>query len=352
MDKGIKQVVVLLAHPDIKSSQANKALMDAVKEMEEVAIYNLYEMRPEDAYNIDLWSKIISQASALVFQFPLYWMSAPSLLKKWQDEVFTYLAKTPAVAGKALLVAVTTGSEYSAYRSGGRNNFTMDELLRPYQASALHADQGLNRIPDTVSDEQALFVGDILATGFWATRISEITEKDTVLIIGAGPTGICTLLCSMLKNPKHIIVCEKSPERVRFIREHYPDVLITTPDNCKEFVLKNSDHGGADVVLEVAGSEDSFQMAWECARPNATVTIVALYDKPLLFPLPDMYGKNLIFKTGGVDGCDCAEILQLIEEGKIDTTPLITHRFALNEIEEAYRVFENKLDGVIKIAIY
>ena len=139
MDKGIKQVVILLAHPDIKSSQANKALMDAVKEMEEVAIYNLYEMRPEDAYNIDLWSKIISQASALVFQFPLYWMSAPSLLKKWQDEVFTYLAKTPAVAGKALLVAVTTGSEYSAYRSGGRNNFTMDELLRPYQASALHA---------------------------------------------------------------------------------------------------------------------------------------------------------------------------------------------------------------------
>ena len=215
-----------------------------------------------------------------------------------------------------------------------------------------YADQGLNRIPDTVSDEQALFVGDILATGFWATRISEITEKDTVLIIGAGPTGICTLLCSMLKNPKHIIVCEKSPERVRFIREHYPDVLITTPDNCKEFVLKNSDHGGADVVLEVAGSEDSFQMAWECARPNATVTIVALYDKPLLFPLPDMYGKILIFKTGGVDGCDCAEILQLIEEGKIDTTPLITHHFALNEIEEAYRVFENKLDSVIKIAIY
>ena len=66
-------------------------------------------------------------------------MSAPSLLKKWQDEVFTYLAKTPAVAGKALLVAVTTGSEYGAYRSGGRNRFTIDELLRPYQASAIHA---------------------------------------------------------------------------------------------------------------------------------------------------------------------------------------------------------------------
>ena len=65
-----------------------------------------------------------------------------------------------------------------------------------------------------------------------------------------------------------------------------------------------------------------------------------------------MYGKNLTFKTGGVDGCDCAEILSLIEQGLIDTTPLITHRYSLEDIEEAYRVFENKMDGVIKIAIH
>ena len=88
----------------------------------------------------------------------------------------------------------------------------------------------------------------------------------------------------MLKNPKHIIVCEKSPERVRFIREHYPDVLITTPDNCKEFVLKNSDHGGADVVLEVAGSEDSSR--W---RGNALVQTRQsqswLFTINLYFPL-------------------------------------------------------------------
>ena len=214
-----------------------------------------------------------------------------------------------------------------------------------------YADRGLNRIPDSVSDEQALFVGDVLATGFWAARISEISGDDTVLVIGAGPTGICTLLCVMLKKPKRIIVCEKSSERIRFIREHYPDVLVTEPEECKEFVLRNSDHGGADVVLEVAGAEDTFRLAWECARPNAVVTVVALYDNPQILPLPDMYGKNLTFKTGGVDGCDCAEILRLIEAGKIDTTPLITHRFPLIKIEEAYRVFENRLDGVIKVVI-
>ena len=82
------------------------------------------------------------------------------------------------------------------------------------------------------------------------------------------------------------------------------------------------------------------------------MTIVALYDKPQVLPLPDMYGKNLTFKTGGVDGCDCEEILALIEQGKIDTTPLITHRFPLNQIEEAYNIFENKMDGVIKVAVY
>ena len=213
------------------------------------------------------------------------------------------------------------------------------------------ADQGLDRIPDSVSDEQALFTGDILATGFWAARISEIKEEDTVLIIGAGPTGICTLLCVMLKHPKRIIVCEKSDERVRFVREHYPDVLVTGPEECKEFVLAHCDHGGADVVMEVAGSGDTFRLAWDCARPNAVVTVVALYDNPQILPLPDMYGKNLTFKTGGVDGCDCAEILRLIEEGKIDTTPLITHRFPLSRIEEAYRIFENRLDGVIKVAV-
>lgn len=214
------------------------------------------------------------------------------------------------------------------------------------------AEQGLNRIPDSVTDEQALFVGDVLATGFWAARISEITEDDTVLIIGAGPTGICTLLCVMLKQPKRIIVCEQSEERRNFVKQHYPNVLLTTPDECEDFVKNNSDHGGADRVLEVAGGKDTFQLAWRTARPNAIVTVVALYNEAQTLPLPDMYGKNLTFKTGGVDGCDCEEVLQLIEDGKIDTTPLITHRFPLSRIAEAYSLFENKEDGVIKVAIY
>lgn len=213
------------------------------------------------------------------------------------------------------------------------------------------ADQGLIPIPDAVSDEQALFVGDILATGFWAARIAEIDPRDTVLIIGAGPTGLCTLACVMLRNPKRIIVCEASEQRRRFVERLYPGVAVCDPGECRERVARYSDHGGADRVLEVAGSEESFRMAWECARPNAVVVVVALYDRPQLLPLPQMYGKNLTFKTGGVDGCDGDEIMQAVAAGRIDTTPLITHRYPLERIDEAYRIFERREQEVIKVAV-
>ena len=119
----------------------------------------------------------------------------------------------------------------------------------------------MNKIPDSVSDEQALFVSYVLATSSWAAQISEITEDDTVLIISVGPTSICTLLCVILKHPKRIIVCEKAPARIAFVREHYSEVLVCQPEDCKAFTLANSDYDGADVVLEMTGAKDTFRLA-------------------------------------------------------------------------------------------
>ncbi len=214
-----------------------------------------------------------------------------------------------------------------------------------------YADQGLTRIPDTVTDRQALLAGDVLATGFWAARISGIKNRDTVLILGAGPTGLCTLQCVRLYEPAKIIVCDRDDSRLQFVRNHYPEVLTASPDQVEAVVSACSAHGGADVVLEVAGGSDTFRMAWQLARPNAIVTVVALYDEAQSLPLPEMYGKNLTFKTGGVDGCNCAETLALIARGKLDTTDLITHTYQLKDIEAAYDLFENRRDGVIKVAL-
>lgn len=226
----------------------------------------------------------------------------------------------------------------------------IDGLQAEY-AKVPFANTGLTKIPDNVSDEEALFVGDILATGYWAADISGIEKGDAALIIGAGPTGICTLLSVALKEPGRIIVCEKEESRRQLAKRVCPAAETVSPEEVESYIKTTCERGGADVVFEVAGAENTFELAWKCARPNATVVVVAMYDKPQILPLPDMYGKNLTFRTGGVDGCKCAEILSLISAGKIDAIPLITHTFALKDIEKAYDVFENRKDGVIKVAI-
>ena len=157
--------------------------------------------------------------------------------------------------------------------------------------------------------------------------------------------------CVQLYNPRKIVVCETDESRLEFIRQHYPNVDVVEPAKCREALDSLTEGRGTDRVIEVAGGEDTFELAWRCVRPNAIVTIVALYEKEQILPLPWMYGKNLTFKTGGVDACDCDKIMQLISEGKIDTTHLITHRYPLSRIQEAYTLFAKRADGVIKTAI-
>ena len=215
------------------------------------------------------------------------------------------------------------------------------------------ADNGLTEIPDEVTDEAALFTGDILSTGYWGASLAEIKPADTVAVIGAGPTGLCTLMCARLYGPGMVIAIDTSDERLELAKEQgLADVIINPLKQDVEQEIKKLTLGrGADAVLEVAGGRDTFRMAWRIARPNAVVCVVALYEEPQMIPLPDMYGKNLVFKTGGVDASCCEEIMKLIKAGKLDTSCLITHRTKLEHIMEAYDVFENKKDHVIKYAI-
>ena len=218
------------------------------------------------------------------------------------------------------------------------------------------ADNGLTKIPDSVTDEQALFTGDLLSTGYWAAKIGEITPGDTVAVLGAGPAGLCTMMCARLYSPGKIIAVDTDSRRLQTARENgLADVLLNPGDMTGEELetaVKQESHGrGADAVFEVAGGEDTFQTAWKIARPNAVVAVVAMYEEDQTLPLPRMYGKNLIFKTGGVDGSECGRIMELIQAGMLNTECLITHRTTLDNLMEAYDIFENKKEGVIKIAV-
>lgn len=221
----------------------------------------------------------------------------------------------------------------------------------------LYADNGLIKIPDSVSDEAALFTGDLLSTGYWSAKLAELSEGDMIAVIGAGPAGLCTMMCARLYSPAKIIGIDVDSERLKTARDNgMADVILNPLDmGEEEFVqaVKGQSLGrGADAVFEMAGGKNTFKMAWQIARPNAVVVLAAMYEESQQLPLPDMYGKNLVFKTGGVDGIHCDEIMRLIESGTLDTGCLITHRTDLGHILEAYDIFENKSDGVIKYAIH
>ena len=207
-----------------------------------------------------------------------------------------------------------------------------------------------------MTDEQALFTGDILSTGYWGAKIGEIKPADTVLVIGAGPTGLCTMMCAGLYSPSKIIALDTDESRLQLAKNAGLADIIWNPQQMTEKELemriKEVSHGrGADTVFEVAGGRETFQLAWKLARPNGIVAVIAMYEEDQIIPLPQMYGKNLTFKTGGVDGSDCERIMELIADGKIDTTCLITHRMSFTDILKGYEIFENKEDGAIKIAV-
>ena len=239
--------------------------------------------------------------------------------------------------------------EYGGWALGCRIDGGQAEYVRiPF------ADNGLTRIPDTVSDEAALFTGDLLSTGYWAAKMGDIKLSDTVAVIGAGPAGIAVMKCVGLYNPSKIIGIDTDDLRLDLLRQHKIADVTLNPlrDDVIKAIKELTDGRGADSVLEVAGSRETFEMAWMIARPNAAVGIVAMYEEDQVLPLPKMYGKNLTFKTGGVDAANCEDILRLIENGRLDTECMITHRTTLDYIIKAYDIFENKRNGVVKYAVY
>ena len=161
------------------------------------------------------------------------------------------------------------------------------------------------------------------------------------------------MMCAKIFGASKVIAIDIDENRLAIAKEHcLADVFINPSNQDAESIVKSeTENRGADGVIEAAGGENTFQTAWKIARANAIVAVVAMYEKNQILPLPSMYGKNLIFKTGGVDAIHCDKLLKLIEQKKISTNFLITHKFPLNDIIKAYEVFEKKSGGCIKIAI-
>ena len=216
-----------------------------------------------------------------------------------------------------------------------------------------YADCGLTKLPDNVSYKNALFVGDILSSGYWGAELCKIKPQDTVAVIGAGPVGLCAMLSARTMNAEKIIAIDTDDYRLNLAKTQRLADVVINPDNTNvETVIKElTEKRGADCVIEAAGGKNTLQMSWQIARANAIVAVVAMYEENQILPLPQMYGKNLIFKTGGVDAIHCDKLVKLISEGKINTDFLISATLPLENIKEAYKIFEQKQNNCLKIAI-
>ena len=215
------------------------------------------------------------------------------------------------------------------------------------------ADTGLTKIPENVSYESALFVGDILSSGYFGAEMCEVKKGDIIAVIGAGSVGLCAMMCAKYLGAGKIIAIDIDNSRLEIAKNQKLADFVFNPLDCDiENEVKNlTENRGADGVIECAGSKDTFEMSWKIARPNAIVGVVAMYEENQILPLPKMYGKNLTFKTGGVDAIHCAKLLDLISKGLISTDFLITHKVSLENIKSGYEIFENKQRNCLKIAV-
>jgi alcohol dehydrogenase len=214
-----------------------------------------------------------------------------------------------------------------------------------------HADRDLVPVPDELTDEQVLFVGDILPTGWSAVRWTEVDPGDVLVVLGAGPVGLAAVLTAQLVSPRTLVVVDPLPERRELATRLGATVALDPTSEDIAAAVADLTVGGADGVVEAAGRPDTVLQATQLVRVGGTVAVVGIPPVPVELPIADLLMRNVTLRQGlGYLG-DMGRLVALIEAGRLDATPLITHRFSGERLAEAFHAFERQEDGIVKPAI-
>ena len=245
------------------------------------------------------------------------------------------------------------GTGYQAiggWRFGNTINGAQAEyLLVPYAQANLAA------IPDGLTDEQVVLLADIASTGFSGAESGDVRIGDSVVVFAQGPIGLCATAGARLMGAALVIGVDGDPARQDMARRMGADVVLdpARPDLVNE-ILRLTD-GGADVAIEALGLQSTFESALRCLRPGGTLSSLGVYSGKLEMPYDAFaagLGDHRIVTTLCPGGKARMErLMKLVAAGRFNPLPLITHRFTLDQIGEAYRVFSNRLDGVLKVTI-
>ncbi len=203
------------------------------------------------------------------------------------------------------------------------------------------ADTSVYKVPDALSDEQVLFLADILPTAYEVGVLNGRVEPgDTVAIVGAGPIGLATIMTAKLHTPGKIIAIDLADSRLEKAIEFGADVTINNGrEDAVAKVMELTEGLGADVAIECVGVPETFELCAELIRPGGRVANVGVHGKCATLHLEKLWIRDVMITTGLVDTVTTPKLLKLIEGGKLDPTTFATHRFSLDETEAAYDVF-------------
>ena len=246
------------------------------------------------------------------------------------------------------------GSGYEAL-GGWRFGNTIDGAQAEYLLVP-NAQANLAKIPEDLTDEQVVLLADIASTGFSGAESGGVRIGDSVVVFAQGPIGLCATAGARLMGASLVIGVDSDPTRLAMARRMGADVTLDhTAVDVVEEVRRLTDGRGADVAIEALGLQQTFESALRVLRPGGTLSSLGVYSGKLELPYSAFaagLGDHRIVTTlcpGGKERM--GRLMNVARSGRFDPTPLITHRFALADIGEAYRVFANREDGVLKVAI-
>jgi alcohol dehydrogenase len=216
----------------------------------------------------------------------------------------------------------------------------IDGLQAEY-ARVPFADTSIYKVPDALTDEQVLFLADILPTAFEVGVIAgRVQPGDTVAIVGAGPIGLAAIMTAKLLTPGTIVAIDLADSRLEKARAFGADVTINNGiQDAVEQVMALTDGLGADVAIEAVGVPATFELCTELIRPGGRVANVGVHGHPATLHLEKLWIRDVTITTGLVDTNTTARLMKLIAEGRLDPLPFATHRYALSSVMEAYDTF-------------
>ncbi|HKE61237.1 MAG TPA: alcohol dehydrogenase catalytic domain-containing protein [Nitrospira sp.] len=245
------------------------------------------------------------------------------------------------------------GSGYEAiggWRFGNTiNGAQADYLLVPY------AQANLTKIPDELSDEQVVLLADIASTGFSGAESGEVRLGDAVAVFAQGPIGVCAAVGAKLMGASLVIGIDGDDTRLRIAKRMGVDIVLDYRALDVVAEVKRLTNGGADVAIEALGIQETFENALRCLRPGGTLSSLGVYSGKLQIPYEAFaagIGDHRIVTTlcpGGKERM--RRLMNVVRQKRVDLTPLLTHRVSLENIREGYRIFGERVDGVMKVAV-